>query len=198
MHRRDVIRALTAGLALPTIDALTPEAVWAAGRAIQQRIRGARQDEPLLVLTDHQNATVGVLAELIIPETDTPGAAAARVNRFVDVMLAEWFDEDERDAFLGGLVTLDARCVSTFGTPFLGLDAEQQTVIVGALDAELAALRQAQLPTEQHFFQRMKWLTLYGYYTSEVGATQELQQVIAPGRYEPCAPVRREASGQWE
>ena len=93
MHRRDVIRALSAGLALPTIDALAPDTMWAVARTIHRRVRSARQDEPLLVLTEHQDAMVRVLAELIIPETDTPGAAAAHVNRFVDVMLAEWFAE---------------------------------------------------------------------------------------------------------
>jgi hypothetical protein len=197
MRRRDVVRAFATGLAVPTIDALTPDRMWAAARAIHDRIR-ARQDEALLVLTEHQNAMVRALAELIIPETDTPGATAARVNRFVDVMLAEWLDANEREAFLRGLVALDARSVNTFGTPFLGLDEGQQAVLLHGLDAELAALRQADLSTEEHFFQHMKWLTLYGYYTSEVGATQELQQVIAPGRYDPCGPVRREASGQWD
>ncbi len=198
MHRRDVIRALATGLAVPAIDALAPDAAWAAARAVHHRIRRAPQDEALLVLTEHQDAMVSALTNLIIPETDTPGATAARVNLFVDVMLAEWFDEDERGAFLRGLVSLDARSVNTFGTPFLGLDRVQQGVLLRGLDAELAALRQADLPTADHFFQRMKWLTLYGYYTSEVGATQELQQVIVPGRYDPCGPVRREASGPWD
>jgi hypothetical protein len=198
MLRRDVIRALATGLAIPTIEALSPETLWAAGRAAHDRIRRAGQDDPLLVLTEHHNAMVSALAELIIPESDTPGATAARVNRFVDVMLAEWFDEDERDGFLRGLVAVDARSVNMFGTPFLGLDEAQQAVLLHGLDAELAALRQAELPTDQHFFQQMKWLTLWGYYTSEAGATQELEQVIAPGRYDPCGPVRRDASGQWE
>ena len=198
MHRRDALRAFATGLALPTIETLTPETMLAAAGAIHERILAAPQDAPLLVLTEHQNALVSALAELIIPETDTPGATAAQVNRFVDVMLAEWFDEHEREAFLRGLVALDARSLSTFGTPFLGLDQGPQTVLLSGLDAEVTALRRSRLPTDEHFFQQMKWLTLYGYYTSEVGATEELQQVIAPGRYDPCGPVRREASGQWD
>ncbi len=198
MHRRDAIRALSAGLALPTLGALTPDGLLAAARAIHDRIRSAPQDQAFLVLTDHQNAMITVLAELIIPETDSPGATGALVNRFVDVMLAEWFEEDEREEFLRGLVALDGRSVSTLGAPFLALEEAQRIVLLSGLDAEVAALREAHLPTEDHFFRRMKWLTLYGYYTSEVGATEELQQVIIPARYEPCAPVRRGASGVWE
>lgn len=198
MHRRDAIRALSAGLALPTVSALTPDALWAAARSIHDRIRSAPQDQALLILTDHQNAMVTALAELIIPETDTPGATGARVNRFVDVMLAEWVEENEREEFLRGVAALDGRSVNTFGAPFLALDEAQQIALLSGLDAEVVALREANLPTEGHFFRRMKWLTLYGYYTSRVGATEELRQVIIPGRYEPCAPVGREGSGIWE
>jgi hypothetical protein len=195
MHRRDAVRALTAGATLATIQALSPDEMRALARAVHDRIRGAPQDEPLQILTEHQQATVRMLAELIIPETDTPGATAARVDRFVDVMLAEWFDDDEREVFLGGLVVLDARSEDTFGSPFLALDASQQAALLHGLDAEVAALQQAALPTEQHFFQQMKWLTLYGYYTSEVGAVQERHEVIVPGRYDPCAPVERTQAG---
>ena len=198
MHRRDAIRAVSAGLALPTLGALAPDDLWAAARSIHDRMRGTPLDQGFLILTEHQNAMVTALAELIIPETDTPGATAAQVNRFVDVMLAEWFDNDDREEFLRGLVALDGRSVNTFGAPFLALEEAQQIVLLRGLDAEVTALREAELPTDDHFFGRMKWLTLYGYYTSEVGATQELHQVIIPGSYEPCAPVRRGGSGVWE
>ena len=50
------------------------------------------------------------------------------------------------------------------------------TVSVGTSDA---------LP----FFRQLKELTLAGYYTSEVGATQELQWIAAPGRYDPDVPL---------
>jgi hypothetical protein len=198
MHRRDAIRAVSAGLALPTLSALTPDDLWAAARTIHDRIRGTRQDQGFLILSEHQNAMVTALAELIIPETDTPGATAAQVNRFVDVMLAEWFDDDDREEFLRGLEALDARSANAFGSPFLDLEEAQQVGLLRRLDDEVTALREAGRPTQGHFFTRMKWLTMYGYYTSEVGATQELRQAIIPSGYEPCAPVRWGGSGQWE
>ncbi|MGB3545177.1 gluconate 2-dehydrogenase subunit 3 family protein, partial [Rubrivirga sp.] len=39
------------------------------------------------------------------------------------------------------------------------------------------------------FFRQVKELTLAGYYTSEIGATQELQWLAAPGRYDPDVPL---------
>jgi hypothetical protein len=198
MHRRDAVRAISTGIALPSLGALAPDHLWAAARAIHDRIRSTLQDETLLVLTEHQNALVTALAELIIPETDTPGATTAQVNRFVDILLAEWFDGEDREEFLAGLAALDVRSRETFGAAFLNLEEAQQTRLLSELDGEVTALREAGLPTDDHFFGRMKWLTMYGYYTSEVGATEELQQVIIPGRYEPCAPVRRGGEGQWD
>jgi hypothetical protein len=198
MQRRDVLRALTAGLAVSAIDALEPDRLWATARAVHDRLGPRAQDRDLTVLTEHQHATVTAIAELIIPETDTPGATAAGVPRFVDLMLAEWFTGEERDEFLGGLVALDARSTHRFGAAFVDLDEPQQITLLSGLDAEVSALRDADLPTDEHFFRRMKWLTLYGYYTSEIGATVEQNEVLLPGRYEPCAPVRKAESGVME
>ena len=39
------------------------------------------------------------------------------------------------------------------------------------------------------FFRQLKELTLAGYYTSEVGATEELQWLAAPGRWEADVPL---------
>lgn len=39
------------------------------------------------------------------------------------------------------------------------------------------------------FFAHVKELTLVGYYTSEVGAREELQYLHTPGRYEGCLPL---------
>jgi hypothetical protein len=46
-------------------------------------------------------------------------------------------------------------------------------------------------PAEQPFFAVMKWLTMYGYFTSRVGMEQELQHEVFPGSYDGCAPIRR-------
>ncbi len=198
MHRRDMLRAVSAGLALPALGALAPADLWSAARSVHQRIGRTPQDRALLILSQHQDAMVTALAELIIPQTDTAGATAAQVNRFVDVMLAEWFDATERDEFLQGLADLDVRSTNESGAPFLSLEQAQQVALLRRLDEEVTALREAGMSAGDHLLSRMKWLTLYGYYTSEVGATEELQQVIVPGTYEPCAPVRRGGSGQWQ
>lgn len=39
-----------------------------------------------------------------------------------------------------------------------------------------------------HYFRMMKELALLGYFTSEIGYTQAMRYVEAPGRYDPCVP----------
>jgi hypothetical protein len=184
MDRRDVLRILGAALALPALHGLTAEEAWALGRALHRDL--APRPRRGRVLDDAQVRTVAAIAERIIPATDTPGAAAARVDEFVDLMLADWFDEPERMRFLDGLVQIDARSGARRGVPFTELSEAEQTALLEELDAEIEALRNAGLPTGGHFFQQMKWLTVHGYYTSDIGVHQELQWVAIPGGYDPC------------
>ena len=139
------------------------------------------------VLDAHQRALIDQISELIIPTTDTPGARAAHVVDFVDVIVSEYYHDDERVPFLRGLADVDSRAQADFQKPFLDLTEPQQTAIVMGLDAEARAMPSG----TPHFFGRLKGLTVYGYYTSEVGYTQELRGVFMPGRYDGHAPLVR-------
>jgi hypothetical protein len=196
MNRRDWLTALGAALAVPRSDD-----VLAMGRTLHARVsRGA----PLQVLSPQQSELVATLAELILPETDTPGARAARVHEFIDLMLAERFDAADRDRFLAGLADVDTRAKARGAGDFLRAAAAQQLEVLTTLDDELAQERDADragvkwrgraAAPDKNFFQRMKWLTLLGYYTSEIGFTQELRAQIIPGRYDGCVPLESRGS----
>lgn len=124
-------------------------------------------------LDARQAAFVGAIAEAIIPETDTPGATAARVDRFIDRMLTDWYPPADRAFFLRGLQELERRCLDTCGTPFAGLDAQQRLAFVDRLDAEAVQIRRAGV-TPLPVFAMIKELVVVGYYTSTVGMSAEL------------------------
>ena len=178
-----------------------------------------------------------MLVDLILPDTDTPGARAAGVPAFIDTLLADWMDDGERDRFLAGLADVDARADAAHGKRFVDLEPDQQVAILTALDAEAyPETAPAEAPPEQDatvaaagnalqgtdamqdaaqatvgtpdttaaeapaaeapadelpppFFSTLKELTLAGYYTSEIGATQELHWTAAPGRFDADAPL---------
>ena len=77
-------------------------------------------------LNPHQNATLIAMTDLIIPETDTPGAKAVRVNEFIDLILTEWAHEDERQKFLTGLEGVDKRSNVLFAKDFVDTTPAQR------------------------------------------------------------------------
>jgi len=121
-------------------------------------------------LSDQQREAISALAELIIPETDTPGSIEAGVPGFIELMLSDWYSEEERRPFVDGLAGLDRRCGEQWGQPFAACSQEQKT----------SALRETE---GSAFFDFAKELTVLGYYTSEVGANAELRWNPMPGAY---------------
>jgi hypothetical protein len=190
MTRRQLLRQIAVLLG----GAISPP-VAAAALGDGQTISDATDWRPA-TLTPEQDRLVTVIAELIIPATDTPGATVAKVNRFVDLMLTDWYDDDDRKRFLAGLTSLDETSRETFGRAFLELAAEEQTAILEPLDragvaARIEAARDVgsfevkNLP----FFAMMKEMTLVGYYTSRVGVLEELGDEVFTGTYEACEPI---------
>src|SRR5262245_36831395 len=116
MNRRDLLHLLSGAATAPLFLSITPDRLFAAGRASHTRASG----RPLRVLDEHQSETVATMAEIILPETDTPGARAAKVNEFIDVLLADWADTTDKDRFLAGLTDVDTRCRDAYGSDFLG------------------------------------------------------------------------------
>jgi len=168
---------LGASACLPALPGRSVEGLGIAGR----RVHAAARGRALQVLDPHQSETVATIADLIIPATDTPGARAAQVHRFIDLLLAEWASDDERAQFLKGLADLSAT------------DAQRGTILT-QLDAEAQTQRGGERGPPP-FFHLMKWVTVYGYCTSEVGATAELHYEIIPGSYDGCTELGRASAG---
>jgi hypothetical protein len=196
MHRREALRILTAGSLLPT---LTPE-LFALYRQAQPASGYA-----LRTLNAHQNDTVVAMIDQIIPETDTPGAKGARVNEFIDVILTEWATDTERQHFLSGLADVDVQSNQLFGKNLLDAANAQQVTLLRSMDDAAMMARGARrahhgntIPEELDkqlqgsFWDVFKGITLHGYYTSEVGFTQELGLQIIPGAHHGCTPVSAE------
>ncbi len=183
MNRRDLLQLLGASVAIPALSGLSAERLVALGRRLHRPI-GRRG---FAVLDPHQSETVATIAEMIIPATDTPGARAARVHEFVDTLLADWAPDDDRSRFLAGLADVDARARAAFGTDFLGAAEAQRVTLLTQLDAEAQAARPATTDSGQPpFFRQLKFLTVFGYCTSEVGAKAELHYDTFPGAYDGC------------
>lgn len=201
MDRRNALQALAAAVSAPRFIAWDADALMdglrphlAAGHAHQAPQSLKRATYRFQTLDAHQRATVAELTEMIIPATDTPGARAAKVDEFIDIILSEWATDKDRADFLAGLADLDARSTAASGRTFLDATPAQRTALLTVLDAELTAARTRRKawkrgdgpPPPDHralFFHQVRSLTVSGYYASEVGYTKERRELLVPGRY---------------
>ncbi len=156
---------------------------------------GATTPAPSL-LTPARARVMEALAEVIIPETDTPGALEAGVTGFVAALVDGWLDDDDRDRFLAGLDTVDPACRERFGSPFAECAPGEQAAFVGGLDEELTRLREDRAADEsQHFFHDVKRFTLTAYFTSEAGL-DALGYRTTFRTFEGCAPLTPREAGR--
>jgi hypothetical protein len=110
--------------------------------------------------TAHENATVIAVTELIIPETDTPGAKAALVNRYMDKLLQ--VDPPElQERFRSGVRALDELSTQKDGKDFIDCPPGAQTKTLEALEA-----------ANDPFFRYVKGLTTELYYATKAGFTE--------------------------
>lgn len=136
------------------------------------------------VFDDDQRLAVRLLADMIIPPTDTPGAVAAGVPAFMETIVADWYTHAEREFFIRGLRELDAYCQANGGTSFTAATADLR---IRALSGQQAIAGDYKPPARiglaffipvddplAPFFHRIRELVVLGYYTSELGATREL------------------------
>jgi hypothetical protein len=172
-------RELLGGFAVLGLNSLVPmllsdTRVLAAGRE---------------TLADSQRALLGAVVDTIIPATDTPGALGAGVLDFVDRMVAQWLHEAERARFLAGMTRFDRAVRQAEGKPFTALAPPEQLTVLTRMAAEEAATKADTQADTGPFIAQIRALTIFGYYTAEVGASQELQLNLVPGSYEPCRHI---------
>jgi hypothetical protein len=221
LDRRELLRRLMAGagaagaaVALPAdslaSDHAGPAMPIQSGNAAQaagggMSLGSAEPPDPSLsspdwkprFFDDHQDETVLAVADLIIPETDTPGARAAQVDRFVDLLLStegpgtgeESSGSDFTDfllrkgtleaqkRYIAALSWLDGYTLTHYSKPFTALDqAHQQTVLTllthSTDDPEVSHGRE--------LFATIKSSIVSAYYSSEIGSLQELKYHTNP------------------
>jgi hypothetical protein len=124
------------------------------------------------------------IVDIMIPATDTPGALAAGGDLFIDGLMADWAAADTRNYYVGILHGIDQQARTRFGNGLADCTDDQQQEVMRSIDNSAFG------PSpEVAGFRDLKSLILAAYYTSEIGASVELQYELVPGRYLPCAPI---------
>ena len=127
-------------------------------------------------------ALLGEVTEIMIPQTDTPGARQAGVATTIDALMRDWASDKRQQEFTALLDAYDLAARAAGGASLLALPAPKRTEVVAAFDAE-------RLDAGDPVYYKFKELVLTAYYLSEPGATQELRYELVPGSWQSGVPV---------
>lgn len=150
-----------------------------------------------------QNQLITEVADIIIPTTKTPGAKAAGVGPFIAMMVRECYPAEAQDVFVKGLEDLESRSKKEYNNSFLKISVKEREQLLGKLREETIKTQKAdneqadkdkaakkEPKKNSYFFAIARDLTLLGYFTSEIGATQAYEYVEIPGRYDGCVDLK--------
>lgn len=179
--RRDVLLSITAVAVGMT---LSPARIWAAAQDAKAKITPAR---PLL----------DDLCDAVIPATNTAGARMAGVSAFVELAAAHGLNDTSEVLLTKFAAALDELADGAY----LQQSQERRRALLADIDVRaFAKPADDTLPEVLREWPKLKGLIIIGYYTSEIGGSQELRYVLVPGRFDPDVPLQpgdRAWSSDW-
>ncbi|MBC9928795.1 gluconate 2-dehydrogenase subunit 3 family protein [Chitinophaga qingshengii] len=138
---------------------------------------------------------IAELAEVIIPETDTPGAKSAGVHDFIVTMIRDCSSRKVQNRFMYGLEDIASYARAQYGKSFVHCRMEDKAAIVGHFEKKskpwggLMGKVSSRLFGDS-FFITLKKYTVMGYCTSMQGATKAMAYDYIPGRFQGCVPLQ--------
>ncbi len=134
------------------------------------------------IFTKKDTDLLNQIGEIIIPGTDSPGAAAANTGDFAVMMLEDCYPQEAREKITSFLSEVKGL--------FSGKSPEDQVQKITDIDAIVYGEASKEQKDKYEGYKIIKELTLFGYFSSEPGMTQALNYVKVPGRYEGCIDLR--------
>ncbi|WP_299981205.1 gluconate 2-dehydrogenase subunit 3 family protein [uncultured Pseudoteredinibacter sp.] len=146
---------------------------------------------PSDLFSEQDRKELSAMAEVIIPRTESPGAIDAGVPRFIEYMVQNWLNEAEQHVFLEGFRATQKHCLTEFSKSFSELNSDQQLAILEGLEDKASdspwydfANVQRQYIEDAPFICQLKELTIFGFYSSELGAKQVLRHDPMPMQFD--------------
>ncbi|TAH19104.1 MAG: gluconate 2-dehydrogenase subunit 3 family protein [Cytophagales bacterium] len=187
MNRRDAIMRTS------TLMGSAFVAPW-LGSVLSGCSNTAEEKQAILeAFTPEVKGLIAEIADTIIPTTGTPGAKEAKVQDFIADIVADCFNEKDRKNFFGGLTDFQNKCQEANKNPFEKCDEKQRIEFLTKMEQEGKDYKEKNKDNKEapaHIFGTLKSLTLTGYFTSEIGASQALEYLHVPGKYEGCVPLK--------
>ena len=138
-------------------------------------------------LNSNQLLLLDEIGETIIPATvNSPGAKEAKIGEFMKVIVRDCYSPEEREIFLAGLDKIEILANEKFDKNFMNLSTQEKHDLLLNLE-----MKSKQNGDEKHYYSMFKQLTIWGFVSSEPGATKVFRHVDVPGRYDACIPLEK-------
>jgi Gluconate 2-dehydrogenase subunit 3 len=173
MNRRELLRnsLLTIGAAAVTLPA--GARIFPVGEDAWSELERAGWTP--VFLNQQQNDALIALSDAIIPATDTPGAKAALVNRFLDLVLSAEQATSQRE-FLDSLAWFDSGAMERYKGTFANLTAEEKQDFLNLVAWPHTHTRWGETETMfagyEHFSRMKRWI-VSAYYSSPIGLKEQ-------------------------
>ena len=141
-----------------------------------------------LNFTAEDLAFLDEIGETIIPTTDTPGAKATKIGEFMQMMMKDCYDADQQTTFITGLNTIRTDFKAEKSVDFMEGTPEDRLAFLNAMHQKYVASGEEKQP---EIINMLRDLTVLGYFSSEIGATQALRYQETPGRFDPCLDYKK-------
>jgi hypothetical protein len=137
---------------------------------------------PLVVFSTDELALLNEVAETILPATaGSGGAKAADIATFMQEVARDYYEAEERELLLSAPARLNEASGARYGgRGVMALSPDERYELL--LELERAE-------PSPDYYRMVKQLTVWGYWTSEVGVTQALNYLPVPGMYQGCITV---------
>ncbi len=133
------------------------------------------------------------VGETILPATaSSPGAKEARIGEFMKTIVTDCYEDGDHKTFMEGIGKLNEASKAKYSKDFMELAPTEKHDLLVILDKEAKDYQKAKKAEDpNHYFHLMKQLTLWGFFTSEPGATKALRYIAVPGHYDGCVPYKK-------
>ena len=141
-------------------------------------------ENSLFAFSANEEALIAEIANVIVPDTDTPGAKAAGVHRFMMKVMADCLDAPDRQKLMDGITGIDQYAQTKMGKGFVDCSEADRIAVLTHFEKEYH-------DSKNGAWRDLKSLVVTGYFTSEIGCTQALRYEPVPGSYDGAYPYKK-------
>ncbi len=182
LTKRQLLKTLAGALGAGVASQLISGKAFAT--AINYETQKVRTKKSRKVFTYEQMQVLANICAVVLPETDTPSAAELGVHGFIDHQLFTCYDIEQQQQTKAVINTIEQQSMTHYSSSFNQMKSEQQTELLVALEGVELGFTSA----DKTQFAFLKSLLVFGYFTTEVGATQALNYQAVPGEFKGSIP----------